>query len=97
MVRDVPLVPVVLDVSLEENIRRLQSPGRVGRKLTEVASLKRMVSGYTLQRPAVPELIVVEVTACSPEQAAETIGVRLRQLMPGLRPATHGHLRMAAP
>jgi gluconate kinase len=92
--RDVPLVPVVLEISNSENIRRLQSPDRIGQKMTDVAALRQWFDKYSIQRPDVPELIVVDVSDLSPEQAADTILVRLNLLRPALQPATLQHLQM---
>jgi broad-specificity NMP kinase len=92
--RNVPLVPVVLEISADENVRRLQSPERVGKKMTDPAELTQWFGRYSIQRPGVPELIVVDVTDLSPEQAAHAVLDRLNLLTPTLQPATLRHLRM---
>ena len=47
-----------------------------------------------IQRPDVPELILVDVSDLSPEQAAHAVLARLNSLTPMLQPATLQHLRM---
>jgi hypothetical protein len=75
-------------------MRRVQSPERSGRKMTDAVLLKEMMQRHALQRPAVPELIELDASACSPAEAAEAIQARLAALMPALRPATYRHLSM---
>ena len=53
-----------------------------------------MIQRYSIQRPAVDELIVVDVSDLSPEQSAETIFERLETIKAGLQPATLKHLKM---
>jgi hypothetical protein len=92
--RHVSLVPVVLEANAEENVRRLQSPERVGRKMTDAAELRRWFQRHSIQRPAGSELIVVDVSSLSSEQAAQTRVARLDPLRPMLKPATLQHLKM---
>ena len=92
--RNVSLVPVVLELSADENVRRLQSPERAGKKMTDAAALRRYFGRYSIQRPDVPELILVDVSDLSPEQAAHAVLARLNSLTPMLQPATLQHLRM---
>jgi broad-specificity NMP kinase len=89
--REVPLIPIVLEVAVEENVRRLQSPERFGWKMTDAAELRAWLGVYSLLRPQVPELIALDVTELSPEQAAQAIATRINRLKPALRPATHQH------
>jgi hypothetical protein len=95
--RSVPLVPVVLELAAEENIRRVQSPERLGKKTTDGTYLRELIDRHSLQHPDVPELIVVDVTDHSPEQAARTIRERIDLVSPALRPADRQHLRMKSP
>lgn len=90
--RNAPLVPVVLEADFEENARRLRSPDRAGRKLTDPEALRAFQATDGIQRPDVPELLVLDVTRLSADQAADAI-CRHLQSGPGdwLRPATDGH------
>jgi broad-specificity NMP kinase len=93
MARNAPLVPVVLHAEIDELARRVASNDRVGAKLSDAVALRDMVATDTLQRPAVDELIEIDVTRLSAAQAAEEIATRLRALGP-LAPATPRHLEM---
>ena len=90
--RDAPLVPVVLDLSVEENCRRLQSAGRAGRKMTDPAQLRDFRATDQIQRPDVAELLVLDVSALSAGQAADCIREHLDSVQETLRPATQQHL-----
>lgn len=92
--RNVPLVPVVLDLSVEENCRRLQSAGRDNRKMTDPALLRDFIAADEVQRPDVPELLVLDVSALSAEQAAERIRAHLDRVRDALPPATREHLKL---
>ena len=96
--RRVPLVPVVLEADQHENERRLQSDDRVGRKLTDPSLLRSFLRVDSIQRPAVPELLVVDTTAMSAGEAAERIFRHLDKLKEGspLQVASEQHLRMLA-
>ena len=94
MTRRAALVPVVLALSVEENCRRLQSAGRVGKKMTDPADLREFVASDEIQRPDVPELLVLDVSALSAEQAADRICEHLSGIRKTLIPATEGHLRL---
>jgi broad-specificity NMP kinase len=94
MARNVPLVPVVLELSADENVRRLESPERLGRKMTDAATLRGWFTTNSIQRPDVPEVIVIDVSDMSAEEAARAILDRVDALKPRLRPATPQHLRM---
>lgn len=71
--RQVPLIPVVLEVALAENERRLQDKERLGRKMTDPALLREFVAMDRIQRPDVPGLLVLDATGLSPEGTAEAI------------------------
>ena len=93
--RNVALVPVVLDIGLEENCRRAQSADRVGRKLSDAAHLRELHGRLALQRPAVPELVSLDVTALDPDVAASVLHARIDGLRPALKPATLIRLQMS--
>ena len=71
--RNVPLIPVVLNVELPENIRRLQLSERSANKLKDPAILKSYMSMDSIQHPDVPELCVLDATMLSPHDAATRI------------------------
>ena len=71
--REARLVPVVLEAELAENERRLQAPDRIGRKLMDPAALRSFIECDAIQKPDVPELLVLDVTALSPDVAAAAI------------------------
>ncbi len=92
--RHVPLVPIVLQVDLQENLRRLQSAERVGKKLTDPAELESYLATDTLQFPDVPGSLLLNVTHLSAESAAEKIAAHIHAIRTLLRPATKRHLQM---
>ena len=92
--RRVPLVPVVIEANIEENVRRLQSPERVGKKMIDGVELREWFQRYSIQRPNVSELIVMDVSSFSAEEAAQTILAHLDSLRSKLRPATLQHLKL---
>lgn len=95
--RQVPLVPVVLEASLEENKRRVRSEDRItSGKLTDAAALESMMRTDFIQRPDVPELLVLDVTTLSPADAADAIIAWVEEIRPTLQVATLEHLRMRA-
>jgi gluconate kinase len=89
--RRAPLVPVVLEAVFEENARRLQSAERVGRKLIDPEKLREFMVSDRIQYPDVPELLTLDVTALSTEQAAARICDHLSQLRADLRVAGERH------
>jgi hypothetical protein len=89
--RRAPLVPVVLEAAIEENARRVADAGRGPRKLTDPAVLRSFVTHDSIQRPDVPELLILDVTALSAEQAAARIRDRLARIGAGLAPAGDRH------
>ncbi len=70
-----PLVMVHLYCDLEENVRRIQSPERVGKGKLQSPDVARRNHGNqeTLIGGDLPNLLELDVTALSPEQAAERI------------------------
>ena len=71
--RRVALIPVVLEIEAEENLRRVQSAERVGKKMTDPAGLASCFASDTLQYPDVPETFVLDVTHLEAAAAASEI------------------------
>lgn len=93
--RNCPLIPVVLTAETEENVRRLESATRSNRKLKDSATFHSFIATDAIQRPDVPELIELDVTHMSAENAAETVHERIADLVSqGLGKATDAHLRL---
>lgn len=93
IIRDVPLVPIVLEVAPDENVRRVQSAERVGRKLTDADELQSYFRTDVLQYPAVPEPLALDTTRLKPEEAAARIETHIAAIRDSLKPATQAHLR----
>lgn len=92
MARNAALVPVVLEAGFEENSRRLHSPERVGRKLADPAVLATFMTADSIQKPDVPDLLVLDVTRLSADQAADAICRHLRSgAGERFQPATDRH------
>jgi gluconate kinase len=91
--RNVPLVPVVLEAAPDEIIRRVESPERSGKKLTDPAQLRSYLAEDTLQYPAVSELLVLDVTSLKPEEAAARIEDHLTHIRSSLQTASARHLQ----
>jgi gluconate kinase len=91
--RQAPLIPIVLEADIEENMRRVQSPDRVGRKLFDPALLRSMSRSDVIQRPNVPELLVLDVTRLTAEEAAKAIVTHVSSATSSdrLKPATDEH------
>ena len=92
--RQVPLVPVVLEVEEGENVRRLGSADRQGTKLTDAEKLRDYRHTSELQYPDVPELLVLDTTTLAPREAAERIAAHVANCRPSLMPADARHLRL---
>jgi hypothetical protein len=76
--RNVPLIAVVLGIAPDENIRRLLAPGRSEhRKLTRPQVLRQLRERYRLLRPAGVEVIDLDITQLTAEQAAAQILERM--------------------
>lgn len=71
--RGVPLIPIVLEADVAENVRRIQDSERVGRKMTDPDLLREFMATDTIQRPDVPELLVLDTTKLTSAGAAEVI------------------------
>jgi gluconate kinase len=82
MRRGVPLIPVVLEADPAENLRRVQTAERQGAKLSDPTVLQSLFHEDSIQKPAVPELLVLDVTSLSPEEAAARIEAHLAGLSP---------------
>ncbi len=80
LARQVPLLPVVLQATPEENERRIRSSGRAGRKMTDPGVLRDFMAEDTIQRPPLQELLVLDVTVLTPGEAAEAVVQHLRML-----------------
>jgi hypothetical protein len=91
--RDAPLIPVVLQVELSENIRRFRSPER-SNKLMDPMVLESYLSSDSCQEPDVPELLLLDATALSPKQAATQIMQHVENLREWVLPATEKHLSL---
>ncbi len=72
--RNARLVSIVLDIGLGENLRRLQTPSRAEhRKLTRPDVLLRMRDRYELLRPQGTEIMTLDITHLSADDAAACI------------------------
>src|SRR5262245_4720067 len=72
------LVAVVLDCERDENVRRLTAAGRAeSNKLTNPDFLDHLRATYTLLRPQGVDLIEIDVSALSAEEAAACIEAAL--------------------
>lgn len=91
--RRAPLVPIVLEAALNENLRRLQSTNRSPRKLRDPETLRLFVRSDRIQQPDVPELLVLDVSALSPDQAAARIYDHLARINTRSRVAGDDHRR----
>jgi thymidylate kinase len=84
--RGARLISVVLDCDHDENVRRLNSPGRSElHKLTRPDFLDHLRANYQLLRPQGVDLVEIDVSALSADEAAAAI----EQALPA-SPAT-GH------
>jgi gluconate kinase len=92
--RNVPLVPVVLEAAPDEIIRRVQSPERSGKKMTDPVQLRSYFAEDILQYPDVSELLVLDVTGLMPKEAAARIEDHLAYVRASLQPAGARHLRL---
>ena len=76
--RGVPIVSVVLDCDLQENLRRLAAPGRAElQKLTRLDMLSGLRTKYRLLRPEGVERLDLDVTGLTAEQAVAAIWTSL--------------------
>jgi|GEM_PF-626107 len=89
--RKVPLIPIVLEAAFAENARRLQDSERTGRKMTDPRLLQEFMAADTIQKPDMTELLVLDVTRLSPDEAAKTILQHVSSL------TASGKLRTATP
>jgi hypothetical protein len=91
MSRDALLIPVILQVELSDNIRRLRSV-EWSNKLRDPMVLESYLSIDSIQQPDVPELLLLDATALSPEQAATRILQHVEDVRKWVLPATEKHL-----
>lgn len=89
--RKVPLIPVVLQVELSENFRRLQSAER-SNKLRDPTILMNYLHVDSVQQPDVRELLILDATALSPEEAATRILQHVEEVREWVLPATAKHM-----
>jgi gluconate kinase len=92
--RNVPLIPIVLEAEPNELFRRVQSPERAEKKMTDPALLQEFFAIDELQRPAVSELLDLDVTYLSADDAAAKIQHHVAAIRAQLRPATEQHLEL---
>jgi hypothetical protein len=92
--RQVPLIPVILEIEPAENVRRLQSADRIGRKLTDPAVLRSYFDQERLLCPDVPETCTFDVTRLSPEEAAALIKAHVESSALLFHSATKDYLRL---
>jgi hypothetical protein len=72
--RSAQLMAVVLGIAPEENIRRLLTPGRSEhRKLMRPEVLRQMRERYRLLRPAEVEVLDLDITHLTADEAAAQI------------------------
>jgi predicted kinase len=77
--RDVRLVAVTLECSLDENVRRIASESRRHRKLVDPEPLIEWRSTLTLLADDSVESLTIDNTNLSPEQAADAIVAFVQQ------------------
>ena len=76
--RGARLVSVILRCAPEEKLRRLASPGRAEQhKLTNAALLQSWQVKLQLLRPTGVDVLELDVTSISPEQAAAELALRI--------------------
>jgi gluconate kinase len=92
MERNVSLLPVVLELDGSENIRRVQSAERVGKKMSNPHALRECFAEHALQYPDVPETFVLDVTSLEADEAAERLLTHIKLVEHTLTPATLDHL-----
>jgi thymidylate kinase len=81
--RGARLIAVLLDCERDENVRRLTSAGRAElQKLTDPDFLDQLRATYQLLRPKGVELIEIDVSALSPDEAA----ARIEEALPASAP-----------
>jgi hypothetical protein len=71
--RGARFIPVRLLCIEAELVKRIQSPERLGRKLTDAAEASRLARLFTPLDPRLPGTLTLDVTTLSPEAAAAAI------------------------
>ena len=89
--RSALLIPVILRADTETIARRVSSNNRLDMKLKDPVYLREMVSKYSLQVPDVPEVVEVEVSKSSAEEAADEILFRVKEAAKSAKPASAQH------
>ena len=89
--RSALLIPVILRADTETIARRVSSNNRLDMKLKDPVYLREMVSKYSLQVPDVPEVVEVEVSKSSAEEAADEILFRVKEAANSAKPASAQH------
>jgi len=79
--RGAHFVPVRLLCDENELARRIQSPGRHGRKLMDVAEAIHNVRSYTVLNPRAPNGLTLDITRLSPETAAAIIFEHIQSVL----------------
>ena len=79
--RGAHFVPVRLLCEENELARRIQSPGRRGRKLIDAAEAIHKVRSYTVLNPRAPNGLTLDVTRLSPEAAAAIIFEHIQSVL----------------
>ena len=92
--RSAPLIPIVLETTLEENLRRLKDPSRDASKLREENLLAEYRATDEIQKPLVKELLVINTTSLSPMKVAETICEHAVPLRSRLESADESYKRL---
>lgn len=89
--RNVPLLPVVLELDAIENIRRVQSAERIGTKMSDPKALQECFAEHALQYPDVPETFVLDVTSLDANAAADSLVAHIKLVEHTIEPATQNH------
>lgn len=94
ILRLAPLIPIVLETTLEENLRRLKDPSRDASKLREENLLAEYRAADEIQKPLVKELLVINTTSLSPMKVAETICEHVVPFKSRLKSADESYKRL---
>lgn len=89
--RSALLIPVILRADAETIARRVSSDNRSDMKLKDPVYLREMISKHTLQVPDVPEVVEVEVSDSTAEEAADKILLLVKEAEKAAKPASSRH------
>lgn len=95
ILRSTPLIPIVLETTLEENLRRLKDPSRDTSKLREENLLVEYRATDEIQKPHLKELLVINTTSLNPIQVAEKICEHIASAKNLLRSADESYKRLS--